>query len=142
MNVLPFMEFISVGSNQAAQMKALVEQAHGLPFSVFIGLFFTYQDLDLTSQQTADGRGAPSRHDLGLLNGLSVQTDRHILLSTVLCSCHDIPSRTYYTCSTRATWSQPVILAHLVCLVTSRIGFAPGSCLPASSKSTESAIVS
>jgi hypothetical protein len=90
MNVLPLMEFISVGSNHAAQVKALVEQAHGLPFSVFVGFFFPYQDLDLAGQETADGRGAPSRDDLGLLNGLSVETDRHVLLSTVLCSRHNI----------------------------------------------------
>src|SRR5712692_1271786 len=110
MNVLPLMEFISVGSNHPAQVKASVEQGHGLPFSVFVGFFFAYEDLDLAGQETADGRGAPSRDHLGLLNGLSVETDRHILLSTVLCSCHDIPSRTYYTCSTCATWSQPGIL--------------------------------
>jgi hypothetical protein len=84
------MEFISARSNHAAQVKALVEQGHGLPFGVFVGFFFTYQDLDLAGQETADGRGAPSRDDLGLLNGLSVETDRHVLLSTVLCSRHNI----------------------------------------------------
>jgi hypothetical protein len=41
------------------------------------------------------------------LNGLSVETDRHILLSTVLCSRRNALFYTYSTCSTCPTWSQP-----------------------------------
>jgi len=47
-NVLPLMEFISADSNHA-QVRALVEQVQGLPFSAFVGFFFAYEDLDLLS---------------------------------------------------------------------------------------------
>jgi hypothetical protein len=78
------MEFVSADSNCAAQVKALVEQDHCLPLGAFVGFFLAYEDLNLMSQETADGSRTPSGEDLSLLNGFSVKTDRHILLSVAL----------------------------------------------------------
>jgi hypothetical protein len=43
------MEFVSAGSNYAAQLKALVEQGHCLPLGPFIGFFLAYEYLNLMS---------------------------------------------------------------------------------------------
>jgi hypothetical protein len=54
MNNLTLMQFIPTGSSYAAQVKSLVEQRHGLPFSAFVSFFFTKEDCNLASQQSTD----------------------------------------------------------------------------------------
>src|SRR6267378_7669262 len=88
MNVLSLMQFVPADSNYAAQVKTLVEQRHRLPLSALVSLFFTYEELNLMSQQAADGGRTASSDDLGLLNGLPVETDCQVLFSVGLCSHH------------------------------------------------------
>src|SRR5271168_2068933 len=96
------MQFIPAGSNYAAQVKTLIQQRHGLPLGAFIGLFVAHQDLNLTSQQTADGSRPPGSQDLGHPDGLPVKTDGQVLFSAILLARHKLrPSAiTYYTCNT------------------------------------------
>ena len=54
MDILPLVDFISSNPNFAAQVKALVEQNHGLQLRSFVGLFLSYQYFDLKSQETLD----------------------------------------------------------------------------------------
>src|ERR1700722_7699677 len=99
------MEFISTDSDYAAQVKSLIEQDHRLPFSSFVGFFLPYELFDLITQETADGRGAPSGADLRLLNRFSINTDRHILLPVSLDTRQAFLLRTYHPCSTYYTCS-------------------------------------
>jgi hypothetical protein len=78
------MEFIPTGSNYAAQVKTLIQQRQGLPFSALVGFFLADEDLNLASQQSADGGRAPGSEDLGHSNRLPVETDGQILLSIIL----------------------------------------------------------
>jgi hypothetical protein len=55
MNVLPVMKFISADSDYATQVEALVEQGHGLPLGPFVGFFLANKNLDLMSQEAANG---------------------------------------------------------------------------------------
>src|SRR5258706_9777165 len=88
MNVLSLMQFVPADSNYAAQVKTLVEQCHRLPLSALVSLFFTYEELNLMSQQAADGGRTAGSDDLGLLYGLPGQTDCQVLFSVALFS-HD-----------------------------------------------------
>src|ERR1700730_9319462 len=88
MNVLPLMQFIPAGSNYTAQGKTLIQQRHGLPLRAFVGFLLAYEDLNLTSQQTADRSRTPSSEDLGHPDGVSVETNGKVLFSIVLCICH------------------------------------------------------
>jgi hypothetical protein len=90
MNVLSLMEFVPAGADCAAQVKTMVEQGQCQPLSPFVGFFFTYKDLNLTSQQAADGSGTPGRDDLCLLNGLPVEADCQVLFSIVFYSRHEV----------------------------------------------------
>jgi hypothetical protein len=83
------MEFISTGSDYAAQVKALFEQGHCLPLGPFVSFFLADEYLNLTSQEAADGSRTPNGKQLGLLNCFSVKTDCHILLSVSLATRHD-----------------------------------------------------
>jgi hypothetical protein len=49
------MEFISGDSDYATQVKALVEQGHGLPLGTFVGFFLANEYLNLMSQEAANG---------------------------------------------------------------------------------------
>ena len=69
------MEFIARGANYTAQVKALIQQGGCLAFGAFVSFFFADQELNLASQETANGGGAPSGDNLGLLNGLAVEAD-------------------------------------------------------------------
>ena len=89
MNVLSLMQFVPADSNYAAQVKTLVEQRHRLPLSALVSLFFTYEELDLMSQQAADGGRTAGSDDLGLLYGFPVKTDCQVLFSVGLCGCHN-----------------------------------------------------
>src|ERR1700704_396009 len=89
MNVLSLMQFVPADSNYAAQVKPLVKQFHRLPLSALVSLFFTYEELNLMSQQAADRGRTAGSDDLGLLYGLPVQTDCQILFFVALCSHHD-----------------------------------------------------
>ena len=89
MNVLSLMQFVPADSNYTAQVKTLVEQRHRLPLSALVSLFFTYEELNLMSQQAADGGRTAGSDDLGLLNGLPVETDCQVLFSVGLCGCHN-----------------------------------------------------
>src|SRR6267143_232040 len=89
MNVLSLMQFVPADSNYAAQVKTLVEQCHGLPLSALISLFFTYEELNLMSQQAADGGRTAGSDDLGLLYGFPVETNCQVLLSVGLGGCHN-----------------------------------------------------
>ena len=89
MNVLSLMQFVPADSNYAAQVKTLVEQRHRLPLSALVCLFFTYKELNLMSQQAADGGRTAGSDDLGLLYGLPVQTDCQVLFSVGLCRHHN-----------------------------------------------------
>jgi hypothetical protein len=86
------MEFISAHPDHAAQVKPLIEQGYRLPFGSFVGLFLAYELLNLISQETADGSGAPSSAGLRLLNRFSVKTDGHILLPVSLDTRHNFLS--------------------------------------------------
>jgi len=48
------MEFISVDSDYAAQVKALIEQDDGLPLGPFVSFFLAYECFNLLSQEAAD----------------------------------------------------------------------------------------
>src|SRR6267143_5022228 len=102
MNVLSLMQFVPADSNYAAQVKTLVEQCHGLPLSALVSLFFTYEELNLMSQQAADRGRTAGSDDFGLLYGFPVETDCQVLFSVGLCGCHNTSVHlfTYYTCNT------------------------------------------
>jgi hypothetical protein len=70
------MEVIAGGMDCATQLKAVVEQDCGLAFGARVGLLFADQDFHLMSQGTADRRGTAGGEDLGLLNGLALETRR------------------------------------------------------------------
>jgi len=80
------MELVTADWTFAAEVEALVEQGQRLPFRALVRVFLADEDLDLTSQQTTDRGGAPSRDDLGLLNGFAVEADGYVLLRFLLLS--------------------------------------------------------
>src|ERR1700688_904912 len=96
MNVLALMQFITAGSDYAAQVKTLIEQRHSLPLSAFVGFLLADEDLYLPGQQTADGGRTPGSKDFGHADGLPVETDGQILFSIVLCICHKLRLPTYH----------------------------------------------
>jgi hypothetical protein len=64
------MQFVSGDSNHTAQMKALIEQRHGLALRAFVGFFLSNQRLNLLSQQTTDGSSTTGGENSDLLERL------------------------------------------------------------------------
>src|SRR6266851_2174443 len=91
-NALSLMQFIPAGSNYAAQVKTLVEQRHGLPLRASVGFFLAHEDLNLTSQQAANGGRTPGSEDLGQPDGLPIKADGQVLLLffLTLWICHKL----------------------------------------------------
>jgi len=52
---LSLVRSFTTSSNTAAKVKAMIKKRHGIVLSAFIGFFFAYENLNLTSQKVADG---------------------------------------------------------------------------------------
>ena len=107
------MEFIAGGANYAAQVKAAVQQGRGLALGAFVSFFFTDEEFNLTSEETADGGGTASSDDFGLLNGLAVEADGQILFFVGVWVGHKSITVTRYTCSTYSTCTMFLMASQL-----------------------------
>lgn len=64
------MPFVPARSNYSADVKALVEKRHRLPFGTFVGFFVPNQEFDLLGKQPADRSLTSGGENLDLLEYL------------------------------------------------------------------------
>src|SRR3981189_2318944 len=105
-NVLSLMQFVSTGSNHTAHMKAFIEQRHGLPLRMIVGLFLPDKDLNLLGKETADRGSTPCGENPHLLKSLTGQAYGHVLLGHKCRGRIWVQLFTYHTCSTYLTCRQ------------------------------------
>lgn len=71
-------------------MESVFEQRHRLPLGPLVSFFLADQNLDLTRKKTADGCGTARRNDLGLADGLPVETNGQVLFAIVIYGFHKL----------------------------------------------------
>jgi len=74
------MQFVPRGGDYSTEAKTVLKKHHGLLLSSFVSLFFSHKSFNLLSEQTANRGLAPSSKDPGLLEYLSAQAYRNVLL--------------------------------------------------------------
>jgi hypothetical protein len=77
------MPFVPARSDHSAHVKSFVEKRPSLPFGAIVRFFVANEELDLLGKEATD-RSFPSRgENLGLLDDLSTQTYRDVLLPAI-----------------------------------------------------------